>query len=175
MKQCVLSLLCWFLFVCFFVLLCLIPIGSFALKSTDHFYMLDSVQKSARECESGLQECGNENKKVFVSFGVCVGFDWPGEACLQCTDPLCALPVKHRAKPINEPTDKERPCAFEAPADVRQTNQDLLLAAVKQRLCFCHFRRSECSSQCLESVTGNANRILDIQMYFPHSQILFRD
>ena len=59
---------------------------------------------------------------------------------------------------------------------------DFMLAAVKQRLCFCHFRRFELSSQCLESivVTGNANRILDIQIdiqmsYFFHSQILFRD
>ena len=44
----------------------------------------------------------------------------------------------------------------------------LKLAAVKQRLCFCNFRRFERSSQCLESiiVTGNANRILDIQMWY---------
>ena len=64
----------------------------------------------------------------------------------------------------------------------RTRNQDLLLAAVKQHLCFCNFRRIERSSQCLEStvVTGNANRILDIQIdiqmwYFCHFQRLFRN
>ena len=73
------------------------------------------------------------------------------------------LSIKHRAQPISERTNKEQPCAFQTRADVWQANQDLLL--VKQRLCFCNFRRFERSSQCLESivVTGNANRILDIQ------------
>ena len=74
------------------------------------------------------------------------------------------LSIKHHAQPISEPSDKERPCAFQSRADVRQTNQDLLLADLKQRLSICNFRRFECSSQCLESivVTGSANRILGV-------------
>ena len=58
------------------------------------------------------------------------------------------------------------PTRFGALAEGTSNRPGLKLAAVKQRLCFCNFRRFERSSQCQESiiVTGNANRILDIQI-----------